>query len=122
MKLNPGVIVVFDNDDDDVNDKGGGGWVKSGRFIFLNDVSTTATEGVGVVDLSHAVQLSILFLNLSDGFKVSSLNTIDAAAAAVDVATAGVASSPIDLLILLLLLVFISESESKSFSKSKIYF
>jgi energy-converting hydrogenase Eha subunit C len=70
--------------------------------------------------LSHAVQLSILFLNLSDGFKVSSLNTIDAAAA-VDVATAGVASSPIDLLILLLL-VFISESESKSFSKSKIYF
>ncbi len=118
--MNPGVIVVFDNDDDDVNDKGGGGWVKSGRFIFLNDVSTTATEGVGVVDLSHAVQLSILFLNLSDGFKVSSLNTIDAAAAVVT--TAGVASSPIDLLILLLLLVFISESESKSFSKSKIYF
>ena len=113
-------MVVFVNDDDDVNDKGGGGWVKSGRFIFLNDVSTTATEGVGVVDLSHAVQLSILFLNLSDGFKVSSLNTIDAAATVV--ATAGVASSPIDLLILLLLLVFISESESKSFSKSKIYF
>ena len=73
--------------------------------------------GVGVVDLSHAVQLSILFLNLSDGFKVSSLNTIDAAATA-DAAT--VVSSPIDLLILLLL--FISESESKSFSKSKIYF
>lgn len=76
--------------------------------------------GVGVVDdLSHAVQLSILFLNLSDGFKVSSLNTIDAAAVATaDPAT--VVSSPIDLLLLLLL--FISESESKSFSKSKIYF